>query len=141
MLPRTYLLDFCSRIMRLEIASRLATLQNISRERASSEPFTWRCSHATVSRDRGDCASLRPVVWAVFSPDAFTQFQLYVSGLIVSENKTVDGIIRLFVIDVRNQSSLNRLLTARPFAVDALNHARLNLLSSLPGTQLKPRGV
>jgi DDE superfamily endonuclease len=78
---------------------------------------------------------------AVFSPDAFTQFQRYVSGLIVSENKTVDGINRLFVIDVRNQSSLNRLLTESPFAVDALNHARLNLLSSLPGTQLKPRGV
>ena len=78
---------------------------------------------------------------AVFSPDAFTQFQRYVSGLIVSENKTVDGINRLFVIDVRNQSSLNRLLTESPFTVDALNHARLNLLSSLPGTQLKPRGV
>jgi DDE superfamily endonuclease len=78
---------------------------------------------------------------AVFSPDAFTQFQRYVSGLIVSENQTVDGINRLFVIDVRNQSSVNRLLTESPFAVDALNHARLNLLSSLPGTQLKPRGV
>lgn len=78
---------------------------------------------------------------AVFSPDAFMQFQRYVSGLIVSENKTVDGINRLFVIDVRNQSSLNRLLTESPFSVDGLNHARLNLLASLPGTQLKPRGV
>jgi hypothetical protein len=33
-----------------------------------------------------------------------------VSGLIMSENKTVEGINRLFVIDVRHQSSLNRLL-------------------------------
>jgi len=78
---------------------------------------------------------------AVFSPDAFTQFQRDISGLIVSEHKTVDGINRLFVIDVRNQSRVNRLLTESPFAVDAVNHARLNLLSSLPGTQLKPRGV
>jgi hypothetical protein len=29
---------------------------------------------------------------SVFSPDAFVQFQRYVSGLIVSENKTIDGI-------------------------------------------------
>ena len=64
---------------------------------------------------------------SVFSPEAFVQFQRYVSGLIVSENKTVDGINRLFVIDVRNQSSLNRLLTESPFSVDALNQARLNL--------------
>src|SRR5215510_7047691 len=63
------------------------------------------------------------------------------SGLIVSENKTVDGINRLFVLDARNQSSLNRLLTESPFAVGALHQARLALLQSLPGTQMKPKGV
>jgi hypothetical protein len=78
---------------------------------------------------------------SVFSPAAFEQFQRYVSGLIVSENKTVEGINRIFVVDVRNQSSLNRLLTESPFSVEALNQARLALLSSLPGTQLKPKGV
>jgi hypothetical protein len=78
---------------------------------------------------------------SVFSPEALAQFQRYVSGLIVSENKTVDGINRLFVIDIRNQSSLNRLLTESPFSVEALNQARLNLLSSLAGTQMKPKGV
>jgi hypothetical protein len=45
---------------------------------------------------------------SVFSPEAFAQFQRYISGLILSENKTVEGINRIFVIDVRNQSSLNR---------------------------------
>jgi DDE superfamily endonuclease len=82
-----------------------------------------------------------PFFAAVFSPDAFAQFQRYVSGLIVSENKTVDGINRLFVLDVRNQSSLNRWLTESPFSVDAINQARLALLTSLTGTQLKPQGV
>jgi hypothetical protein len=77
----------------------------------------------------------------IFSPEALEQFQRYVSGLIVSENKTVDGINRLFVIDVRNQSSLNRWLTASPFAVEALNQARLTLLASLSGTRMKPKGV
>jgi hypothetical protein len=78
---------------------------------------------------------------SVFSPEALAQFQRYVSGLIVSENKTVDGSNRIFVIDVRNQSSLNRVLTTSPFAVDTLNQARLKLLASLSGTRMKPKGV
>jgi hypothetical protein len=82
-----------------------------------------------------------PFFASVFSPEALQQFQRYVSGLIVSENKTVDGINRLFALDVRNQSSLNRLLTASPFSIGALNQARLTLLQSLPGTQMKAKGV
>jgi hypothetical protein len=77
----------------------------------------------------------------VFSADAFIEFERYISGLIVSENKTVDGINRLFVIESRHQSSLNRLLTESPFTLEDLNQARLQVLASLPNTQLKPRGV
>ena len=77
----------------------------------------------------------------VFSDEAFIEFERYISGLIVSENKTIDGINRLFVVESRNQSSLNRLLTKSPFSLEALNSARLNVLNSLPGTQMKPRGV
>ena len=65
---------------------------------------------------------------AVFSPAALIQFKRYISGLLVSENKTVEGINRLFVLESRHQSSLNRLLTASPFTLPALNHARLALL-------------
>jgi hypothetical protein len=82
-----------------------------------------------------------PFFASVFSPEALQQFQRSISGLMVSENKTVDGINRLFVLDVRHQSSLHRLLTARPFSVDAVNHARLTLWQSLPGTPLKAKGV
>ena len=82
-----------------------------------------------------------PFFASVFSPQAFEQFQRYISGLIVSENKTIDGINRLFVLDTRNQSSLNRLLTESPFSVDALNRCRLAVLQSLPGTDMKPKGV
>ena len=77
----------------------------------------------------------------VFSAEALIEFERYVSGLIVSENKTVDGINRLFVIESRNQSSLNRLLTESPYSLESLNQARLDLLASLPGTQMKPKGV
>jgi len=78
---------------------------------------------------------------AVFSAEALVQFQRYLSGLIISENKTVDGINRLFVAESRNQSSLNRLLTASPFSEAALNQQRLALLNSMEGTQVKPKGV
>jgi hypothetical protein len=50
-----------------------------------------------------------PFFASVFSPEAFAPFQRYIRGLIVSENKTVDGINRIFVSDVRHQSRLKRL--------------------------------
>lgn len=82
-----------------------------------------------------------PYFESVFSADAFVEFQRYISGLIVSENKTVDGINRLFVVENRNQSSLNRLMTASPFSLEQLNQARLEVLARMPGTRLKPKGV
>ena len=82
-----------------------------------------------------------PFFQDVFSAEAFIEFERYISGLIVSENKTVDGINRLFIHESRNQSSLNRLLTGSPFSLEFLNQARLDLLASLPGTQMKAKGV
>src|SRR3990170_5865238 len=82
-----------------------------------------------------------PFFEGVFSAEAFIEFQRYISGLIVSENKTVEGINRLVVHESRNQSSLNRLLTESPFALGTLNQQRLNLLASVPGTQFKRQGV
>jgi hypothetical protein len=77
----------------------------------------------------------------VFSDKALIQFQRYISGLIVSENKSVEGINRLIVYESRNQSSLNRLLTATPYSDRMLNQQRLALLADLPGTQMKKKGV
>ena len=82
-----------------------------------------------------------PFFRTVFSPEALIEFKRYISGLVVSENKTVDGINRLFIHESRHQSSLNRLLTESPYSLTALNQARLDLLASLPGTQMKPKGV
>jgi len=48
-----------------------------------------------------------PFFKEVFSAEALIEFKRYLSGLIVSENKTVDGINRLCVMENRNQSSLN----------------------------------
>lgn len=67
----------------------------------------------------------------LFSEEAFVEFERYISGLIVSENKTVESINRLFVNESRNQSSLNRLLTCSPYQVSEINQARLKLLADL----------
>lgn len=77
----------------------------------------------------------------VFSEPAFIEFKRYISGLLVSENKTVEGINRLLVQESRNQSSLNRLLTRSPFSLKALNEARLGLLEGAAGMGWKPEGV
>jgi len=82
-----------------------------------------------------------PAFASVFSAEAWVEFERYISGLIVSENKTVDGINRVLVHESRNQSSLNRLLTQSPFDLAALNEARLAVLAGLPGTRMKPHGV
>ncbi len=82
-----------------------------------------------------------PYFESVFSPAGYVEFERYLSGLIVSENKTVDGINRLFIHESRNQSSLNRWLTASPLDLAALNQARLRMLERLPGTHLKRQGV
>jgi hypothetical protein len=57
----------------------------------------------------------------VFSAEAFEHFKRYVSGLLVTENKTVEGINRMFVLDPRNQSSVNRFLKSSPFSRTNLN--------------------
>lgn len=82
-----------------------------------------------------------PWFGTVFSEEALVQFQRYLSGLIISENKTVEGINRLFVVESRHQSSLNRLLTESPFSQAGLHRQRIALLNSLAGTRIKPKGV
>jgi hypothetical protein len=77
----------------------------------------------------------------VFSAEAYIEFKRYISGLIVSENKTIDGINRLMVVESRNQTSLNRLLAQSPFSLDGLNRRRLRMLARSPGTQMKAKGV
>ena len=82
-----------------------------------------------------------PFFASVFSSKALQLFLRYINGLIVSENQTVDGINRLLVLDINNQSGLNRYLAASPFSVGAVSQARLTLLQGLPGTQTKAKGV
>ena len=77
----------------------------------------------------------------VFSPEALIEFQRYVSGLLVSANKTVEGINRICVFENRNQSSLNRLLTESPLDLNELDKARFAMMNSVKAMCMKPKGV
>lgn len=82
-------------------------------------------------------AAYSPHFEDLFSREGYVHFCRYLSGLLVSENKTVEGINRLFVLDRRNQSSCNRFLGCQNFDIDALHARRLGLLQSKEATHFK----
>jgi len=78
---------------------------------------------------------------SIFSPSEYQHFQKYLSGLLVSDNKTVEGINRLFTSSKQNQSTLNRFLTASDYKASDLNQLRLDLLNTQQATKLKSNGA
>lgn len=77
---------------------------------------------------------------AAFTAAEYVHFERYISGLIVSENKTIEGINRLFVLEPKDQSTLNRFLTNSKYDVSTLYELRLALLNSQEQTKLKGAG-
>ena len=73
----------------------------------------------------------------VFSKKEIVQLQRYLSGLLISPNKTVEGINRLFIFDVQDQSTLNRFLTDSDFDVGKLNTKRVKWMQECPQTAFK----
>jgi len=82
-----------------------------------------------------------PKFESVFTKSEFSKFQKYISGLIVSENKTVEAINRLFVLDIKDQSTLNRFLTDSTYEVSDLNNRRLSMMNEQQATKFKDGGV
>ncbi len=64
----------------------------------------------------------------LFSPEQYEHFKRYLTGLLALENKTIQAINGAFVIEVKNQSSLNRFLTEYRWSASAINERRLELL-------------
>lgn len=77
----------------------------------------------------------------LFSPEQYEHFKRYLTGLLISENKTIQAINGSFVIEVRNQSSLNRFLTQYNWSTEAVNERRLELLRNHPATTPKKHAV
>lgn len=81
-----------------------------------------------------------PAFRSLFSAASYEHFQRYLTGLLISDNKTVQGINRLFVLDERDQSSLNRFLTQYEYDELKLNEQRLDLLQQQPASSVKAEG-
>lgn len=67
-------------------------------------------------------------------------FAEYLTGLLVAERKTVNGISREFA-ETTDQSCLNRWITAADWDVQALNEQRLAWLQQRPDTRYARSGV
>lgn len=67
-------------------------------------------------------------------------FAEYLTGLMVADSKTVNGIVREF-LDAADQSCLNRFLTEVPWDVQQVNARRLELLQRDPSTRYHDQGV
>jgi len=74
----------------------------------------------------------------LFSQDGFEYFKRFISGLIVSENKTIEGINRLFVLEPRHQASANKFMNRQNFDIEALNTRRVSFMQEHPSTSFKP---
>ena len=73
----------------------------------------------------------------LFSAEGYVHFCHFLSGLLVGDNKTIEGINRLFVVDQRNQSSLNRFVNRSNFDRQKLTLRRVKLMQECEQTRFK----
>jgi hypothetical protein len=73
----------------------------------------------------------------LFSPALFEHFERYLSGLYICERRNAQIINNAFVIEVKDQSSLNRFLTEYQWSTNEVNERRLKLLRD--DAQTRPR--
>ena len=73
----------------------------------------------------------------VFTAGEYNHFQKYLTGLLLSENKTITSINSLCVLDLKNQSSLNRFLTDSKYEIFDLQSRRLNFLNQSEDCKFK----
>lgn len=73
----------------------------------------------------------------LFTETGYMYFRRYLTGLQISENKTIEGMNRLFVLNARHQSNFNRFVNNSSHDLEKLNNRRLELLSKYSGTCFK----
>jgi len=72
-----------------------------------------------------------------FSSEGYEHFKKAVSGFIVSENKTLEAINRLFVHNSKHQSSFNKFFNRQNFDLSKINATRLSMLQQKEATKFK----
>lgn len=78
-----------------------------------------------------------PLFEDLFSPEGYRYFRRFVSGVLVSNNQTLEGINRMFVLERRNQSSFNRFIHRQNFNLEELNRRRVGLMQQMDETGFK----
>jgi len=72
-----------------------------------------------------------------FSSEGYEHFKKAVSGFLISENKTLEAINRLFVNNARHQTSFNKFFNRQSFDLTQLNSTRLSMLQANSKTKFK----
>lgn len=72
-----------------------------------------------------------------FTPAHYLHFKKAVSGLIVSENKTIEGMNRIFTIEPRDQSTFNRFFNSTNPDLAYINEKRIGMLQDFEKTRFK----
>lgn len=72
-----------------------------------------------------------------FTDSGFQHFKKALSGFMVSENKTLEAINKMFVKQRRDQSSFNRFFNNQNFDLEQINEVRLDFLQEFEGTRFK----
>lgn len=71
-----------------------------------------------------------PFFESCFSPEGYEHFKRAVSGFIVSENKTLEAINRMFVNHKGDQSCFNKFFNRQNFDLERVNCNRLDMLQA-----------
>lgn len=72
-----------------------------------------------------------------FSPEGYEHFKKAISGFMVSENKTLEAINRLFVNNQRHQTSFNKFFNRQSFDLSQVNANRIAMLQDNEQTKFK----
>lgn len=77
----------------------------------------------------------------LFSPSLLDHFERYLSGLYVCDRRNAQLINDAFVVEIKDQSSLNRFLTEYQWSTEQVNERRLKLLRDDGQTRPRRSGV
>lgn len=78
-----------------------------------------------------------PFFKVCFSEAHYEHFKKAVSGFMISDNKTLEGMNRIFVNDSKDQSTFNRFFNSENFDLEQINEQRLQMLQQFSQTQFK----
>ena len=70
----------------------------------------------------------------------YKQFKRAITGLLVSDNKTIEAMNRLLVIDQIDQSNFNRFFHRAASKLEHINEKRLAVLQATAGSKMKADG-